>query len=285
MADITADGMGFRAGRVLTQTLSVYFGNIVPFVMLALVVSSPTYIYKILMGPKPVAFQDDPMAYLSQAGPEPYIVYVANLLLGQLIAAALVYGTMQDLKREKVSLGECFSRGVALMLPVFGIAIGSLVIMILVGLITIVPAALVVAVVAAATHSAIVGIVVMPISFIPMIFVWIMLWVTIPVAVVERRGLKSFKRSAQLTKGFRWRIFFLLILLIALGVGISMSMRAIGGALEHSSLDQFAGGVAVEWLITGFATALSAVVAAVSYHDLRVAKEGLDTDQIASVFD
>ncbi len=31
--------------------------------------------------------------------------------------------------------------------------------------------------------------------------------------------------------------------------------------------------------------AFSAVFAVVTYHDLRVAKEGVDTDQIASVFD
>jgi len=157
--------------------------------------------------------------------------------------------------------------------------------MILVGVVTVLPGAFVVALLAAATGSAVVAVAVMPVSFIPLIYVWVMLWVTFPVAVIERRGLGSFRRSAQLTKGFRWRIFLLFILLFALGIGMALSMKAIGGALEHSSLDQFAGGVAVEWLITGFTTALSAVVAAVSYHDLRVAKEGLDTDQIASVFD
>jgi hypothetical protein len=31
--------------------------------------------------------------------------------------------------------------------------------------------------------------------------------------------------------------------------------------------------------------AFSAILAVVAYHDLRVAKEGVDTDQIASVFD
>lgn len=285
MADIAADGMKFRVGRVLSRSFSVYFGNIAPFVMLALVVSSPTYIYKIVMGPGPIIFEDNPLGYWSHMGPEPVILYFVNLLLSQLVAAALVYGTIQDIRQEKATLGDCLARGAALMFPVFGIAIVYLLIMILVALVSIVPAALVVGLLVAATHSSIVAIALMPLSFIPLIIFFVRLWVTFPVAVIEGRGLGSFKRSAQLTKGSRWRIFFLLILFLALGFGISFLMQSIGSALERSSLDHFAGGVAVEWLFEGFTTALSAVLATVTYHDLRVAKEGLDTNQIASVFD
>ena len=39
------------------------------------------------------------------------------------------------------------------------------------------------------------------------------------------------------------------------------------------------------WILTALSTALYAVVSAVGYHDLRVAKEGVDAEQIAAVFD
>jgi hypothetical protein len=44
-------------------------------------------------------------------------------------------------------------------------------------------------------------------------------------------------------------------------------------------------GIAVILLWSAVYSAFSAVLAVVAYHDLRVAQEGVDTDQIASVFD
>jgi hypothetical protein len=38
-------------------------------------------------------------------------------------------------------------------------------------------------------------------------------------------------------------------------------------------------------VIMMFVSALESVVVAVGYHDLRLAKEGIDTEQIAAVFD
>ncbi len=38
-------------------------------------------------------------------------------------------------------------------------------------------------------------------------------------------------------------------------------------------------------LVSSLSLAYSAVVVAVSYHDLRIAKEGVDSTQIAAVFD
>lgn len=285
MTDIAVGTTNFRVGRVLTQSFSVYFGNFVPFVLLALVVSSPVYIYKVLSGPAATNVSDDPTAYFSQLSAEPFILYFAELLLSQLVTAALVYGTIQHLKHEKVSLGECFSRGVALMFPVFGIVIVYLLIMMLVAVITILPAGLIVALVAAGTGFAVLGFVLVPLSAIPIIYIMVVLWVTIPVAVIERRGLGSFNRSTQMTKGFRWRIFALLILVLGFGVGMGMLIGGLGNAAAFASPDQFAGQATVEWIIGGLMTAFSAVIAAVSYHDLRIEKEGLDTNQIASVFD
>jgi hypothetical protein len=43
--------------------------------------------------------------------------------------------------------------------------------------------------------------------------------------------------------------------------------------------------VAVHAVWNGFWGALYAIFAVVTYHDLRVAKEGVDTEQIAAVFE
>ena len=43
--------------------------------------------------------------------------------------------------------------------------------------------------------------------------------------------------------------------------------------------------VIAEWAVTALFGAFYAVVTAVSYHDLRVVKEGVGIEQIAAVFD
>ena len=44
-------------------------------------------------------------------------------------------------------------------------------------------------------------------------------------------------------------------------------------------------GLILELVWDALTGAFNAVMVVVTYHDLRVAKEGVDTDQIASVFD
>jgi uncharacterized membrane protein len=119
-----------------------------------------------------------------------------------------------------------------------------------------------------------------------------MLWVAVPAAVIERNGLSALPRSAALTKGYRWRIFGLLLVLFFILFVLSLPIGAIGGVLVlmamsgDGSVDVVITIImALNWIVASFTGAFSAVVYAVSYHDLRVAKEGADTQQIASVFD
>ncbi len=259
MVDYAAAATEFRAGRVMSRSFSILFRNILPFGLLALVLTSPTYVYTILTG------SGDPLGQEMDLTPEPFIILVVEILLGYIVTAALVYGTIQDLRNDRASVGDCLSKGLALMFPVLGVAIVS-------GLIT-----------GLATLAFV----------IPGIIVAIMLWVVVPVAVIERRGLNSLPRSAQLTKGYRWRIFVLFVLLILIFIGISLVLGVVTAAITMvgmSSGGEFTtpsatGLIAIQWIFSAFTSALMAVLVAVSYHDLRVAKEGADTSQIASVFD
>jgi MFS family permease len=256
MAEISAGGMEFRTGSVIARSFSIFFRNIAPFGLIALVLTSPTYVYAILAGaPEPTEFS----GFESAAGGG-FAVIIVEFLLGYLVMAALVFGTIQDLRGSKVSVGECFSQGVARMFPVMGIAI-------LAGILT-----------GLATLAFV----------IPGIIVGIMLWVTIPVAVVERRGIGSLARSSELTKGYRWRIFFALIIMIVIffGAGLVFGMITFG-VLEAAggTVGAITGILALDWIFSALISMFIAIVYAVSYHDLRVAKEGVDTDQIAAVFD
>jgi len=88
------------------------------------------------------------------------------------------------------------------------------------------------------------------------------------------------RRSTQLTKGHRWKIFGLIVALAIIGgmanSTLDLALTTIGGATLKVI------GVVI-W--NGIWGAFGAIAVAVTYHDLRVAKEGIDIEQIAAVFD
>ena len=115
---------------------------------------------------------------------------------------------------------------------------------------------------------------------VPGIILAAMFAVAVPAAVVEQLGpFASLGRSRALTKGHRWRIFGIAVLLFVIaliGDGVAGVLRLmLGGML---------GGLA-GFAINAVVAAYWSVAGVVMYHDLRVAKEGMDTGRIAAVFD
>ena len=117
------------------------------------------------------------------------------------------------------------------------------------------------------------------------------LWsVAAPAIVIEKRGVfESFQRSRDLTRGYRWNVFGLLVIYILLtwilGAAIAALSVAVGGS--------FAAGASPNlWvnLVTGpVVNVLSAVLASAGvaslYYELRSVKEGAGPESLASIFD
>jgi hypothetical protein len=105
--------------------------------------------------------------------------------------------------------------------------------------------------------------------------------VAIPACVVEERGVSaSMSRSMELTAGHRWKIFGL----IALANVVDAS---VDNAIDQA-LTSVAGGIpalAGHMIWSGIWSTFYAILAVVTYHDRRVAREGVDTAQIAAVFE
>jgi heme/copper-type cytochrome/quinol oxidase subunit 2 len=101
----------------------------------------------------------------------------------------------------------------------------------------------------------------------------------------------SMGRSAELTKGYRWQIFgvYLLIMIIAaifLGIVGALVAVLFGSPFTAAALGRGIGIGTLLWLIvTAIYTAYFNIFVVMIYNDLRAAKEGIDTDQIAAVFD
>ena len=112
-----------------------------------------------------------------------------------------------------------------------------------------------------------------------------------PGTMKSRNPTASMGRSAELTKGHRWKIFgvYLLIMIIAaifLGIIGTLVAGLFGSPFSAAALERGIGIGTLLWLIvTAIYTAYFNIFVVMMYNDLRAAKEGIDTDQIAAVFD
>jgi hypothetical protein len=178
---------------------------------------------------------------------------VLQTVCGALANAAIIYGVVQVLRGRGFTFSESIGSGFSRMGAVVGLSL-------LVGILVVLATLLLV---------------------VPGIIVWCVYAVAIPVCVVERLGPSaSMSRSSFLTRGNRWRIFGIFALIIVASV--------VFGAL-FGALAAYVGGlvlVAVAvFLIQALAGAFNAVAVGVLYYQLRVAREGVDIENIASVFD
>jgi len=203
------------------------------------------------------------------------LMLVLVMAIQQLGVAAITYGAVQDLRSRTVSVGECLSRGLGLMFPVLGVAL----------LCTLLTAAvpMLVGYILEMVSPTLARVV----NFILQAAAWLILYVAIPVAVIEQPGaVASLKRSVHLTEGYRFCILWMgfLIGLIGLAVGAVIGLLfyllfTISSAL--ASIIAVLAGIAITLLFVSYAAALPAV----TYYNLRVAKEGTDIVEIGKVFD
>ena len=234
------DASDFSIGRVLSLSFGVLTRNLPAFLFLAVAVHVAAFLASMAL-------------IVIAAKTSPFVAVLANLfqsLATSLLTAMIAYGTYRDLRGNRASLGQVVGRGIALVIPIFFVGL-------LVAIIIGIGFALV---------------------FVPGIFFATILWVAIPAAVVERPGIfASLGRSSDLTKGSRWRIF-------GLAVVIYVPMYVVITLLTPLEQDgQLL--VIVPTVLYGLLSLFAAVAAAVSYFELRRIKEGIGVGDLAAVFD
>ena len=181
------------------------------------------------------------------------IAGILMFLLGPLTQAIILHVAFQDMRGLPVSLAAAVRAAFSRILPLIGLAI-CMGLAIAVGVLLLI---------------------------VPALILMSMWYVANSVCIVERLGVfASMERSSALTKGHRWAIFGTWLLLVIVGAILAHIVDAVLGLSGSAGLVT-AGSAA--W--SAFGTAFSIVFAVVVYHDLRVAKEGIDTRQIAAVFE
>jgi hypothetical protein len=236
----------FRVGRVFSRTSSVLSRNLLIFFVVTVVANLP--------GTLLLKNATDAAAAPGRAAGLAFLGAFLTLVLSTFSQAVVLYGAFQDMRGKRVSLGESLKVGLSRLPAIIGLAI---LMSLGIGF----------------------GFVLL---IIPGLILFTMWFVATPACVVERLGpFDSMARSSQLTKGHRWKILGLFIVLAMGGAIVSGVVDYVLEDVVGSASLTLIGGL----LWNGVWGAFYAIAAVVTYHDLRVAKEGTDIEQIAAVFD
>lgn len=177
---------------------------------------------------------------------------VLLMFLSPLATAIILFGAFQHMRGRPVRLGDAISRGLSRFFPLVGVMFLQTIGVFLGSILLLVPGLILLA----------------------------MWYVTVPACVVEKTGpIRSLGRSRQLTKGYRWKLFGLFLLTMILGL-----LGNVFIFVANQLAGQW-GQVGAQFLWQGLIGGFGGVLIAVTYYYLRVAKEGVDVEQIASVFD
>lgn len=200
-----------------------------------------------------------PVPDLSRVWEASLLGWLIGAVVGAIVQGALTRATVADSEGHRATFGECIGAALRVLLPligaglIFGIAIG-------VGLVFLV---------------------------VPGIFIMIMWSVAGPAIVVERDGVgAAFRRSSELTAGYRWKILGLFLVLLVIYILIFAVLGVLGlKSLSSTSPEP----LSVATLIMG---AISTMILQVIwgtiqpslYIELRRAKEGDSMESLEQIF-
>lgn len=240
-------GESLGVGLILGESFKVLGHNLLPFVATATVIVSPVYLFLFW-----AVWEEDFLVSVDAWQFETGLT-VAEILLGFVTHAAVVYGTFQQLRGKRTGLTENMATGLK------GVVAGLLV----------------------AITSGVLVTIGLALLVVPGLVLATMYWVAVPAAVVEKTSVGGgLGRSADLTAGYRWPVFGLILIF---SIGQSLFEKLVDTAFDFEQ--NYYASLAVVWVLSAAITAFGAVVSTVTYYRLRRIKEGIDIDEIASVFD
>jgi hypothetical protein len=188
-----------------------------------------------------------------------FLYSIVILIVSALVQGALTRATVSANEGKRASLGESLAAAVRVLLPLIGL---SILWAIGVGI----------------------GFVLLIVPGVILLMMWA---VAVPSLVVERQGIfAAFARSAQLTKGAKWKIFGLCLVLLVIYWLLSLIVGLVGlGTLGAGSAAGFTVANIVGTIIVGtIFNMLWGTIQPSLYVELRQWKEGDSADNLAEVF-
>jgi hypothetical protein len=260
MAAIDGSSEGLDIGAVVQATFSAIRRNIVTYLVLAAILAGiPALLTGWLQwGTLRGMSTGDLGAFASAKNlPSNGVAVLISIIANSILQGALVHITTADLVGRRATVADGLATGLRNFLPLIAVAILFGVAMVFGLLLLIVPG----------------------------VILGVMWCVTVPALIVERTTISSsFTRSAQLTKGSRWRIFGLVVIALVIGFVIRAVLDAVfGGAPGLMAGHPLAlVGILIGAIINGV---IGAVGVSVLYTELRRLRDGVSVTDLAAVFD
>ncbi|WP_337186795.1 YciC family protein [Phenylobacterium sp.] len=272
MTDTTgAETRKLDIGRVIGGTFSVIGRNFVTFAVLGLILAGlPTGLMYVLqtqaMTEQLAAMQTGDIAatgaYFTNVGLSTVVLMITTAIL----QGALIHAVVQDFSGARASIGEALATGLRAFLPLIAVSLLYTLAMALGFILLIVPG----------------------------IMIAIALCVCAPAVVADRSGVfGAFTRSRALTRGNRWRIFALFIVLVVLLMVVGAVVAVVAGALaltnpgalqDPAALAMNPLMIALNVVQQTLSAVIGAALISVLYVELRQAKEGLGAKDLADIF-
>jgi len=229
-------------GQVFSRSFDILFRNLVKFVALNAIVFLPLLAYQLV-------FQRT----LGGGQATNAIGGLLGFVLAFVAQAAALYGAFQQMRQKPFEIGESLQKGLRRLGPVVGTAI-------------------------CAGLGTMFGFILLIVPGLILLTMW---YVALPACVLENVGpFEALSRSAFLTKGNRWKVFGIAVVIGILAMIASFVLTAVLGFAIG-----WIGIIVASYLSDVLIYSFGSVVVAVVYHDLRVAKEGVDVERIVAVFE
>jgi len=187
-----------------------------------------------------------------------FLSSLVSVIISALVQAALTRAVVSANEGRKVSFGESLAAGFRSILPLIGLSILF-------------------------AFGVGIGFILLIIPGIILLLMWA---VAVPVLVIERPGvISSFSRSAELTKGARWKILGLFLVLLVIYWLLTLVMGLVGLSTYGASATGFSVANLVGGLVAGTAfNILWGTIQPSLYVELRQAKEGVAATDLEQVF-
>lgn len=257
-------------GAIIGESFSIFFGRFILIVSIAFVPSLLDYIISgFLVGYDVVNQLKEPD--LTDTGDAlAYVLTFISEITADALATVLLVQLVHDMKfRRSIRLVRYFDRVPSVILPLVILSIATSILSI--------------AILFNKIPGLYVGSILLVLLIAPQFWLNTVFCVMAPVIVIEHAGFGGLKRSAALTRGYRWPIVGLVLL-----ANICILPIAIGSGYLVDVVVNLAGnapGIILSSAATSLETAFTAILVALTYARLREIKEGVSVDQIASVFD
>ncbi len=264
------------AGEMMGESISAYFGNFFKYSLLAALAVLPLAVWGFFL------FRNVDMYDISgfkSLGYQITAIGILSSFLQSIAVGAIIYGVFKKKSSQSASFFQCLGVALSKLHRLIGVTIVILIASVLIYLPFLLGA-----------FIPILGILIIIGGLIPILMFLTASYLAPAVVVVESKGIfESLKRSFDLTRGNRSKIFAILLVFGVVNKVIDYVISTVlgGGASPtmESILDQAEMSMWVNLVITVFFAALGAVAVALVYHRIRSKLEGLNDLELAALFD